>query len=178
MKLKPLLWALGALLAAVFYGSPYLALHEMRSAAAARDAGKLAGYIDFQAVRDSLKSGVQARLAGQQRNGDGEPTPASAMGAAVAGALLGPMVDALITPESLARVLQGQRPETALIPGRLNPATSPVPRAEPLETQMGYESPNRFVFSVKQQGDDEEPVDLVLRRVGVMNWKLAELRLP
>jgi len=171
MKTRTVLLTLAGIALLGFYATPYLTVQQMRNAAAARDAERLAGYVDFPALRESLKSGVQARLAGQERNERGEPTPASAMGAAVAGALLGPLVDSLITPEALGRLLQGQRPASALLPGH---------NAEPeaLETQMGYESPGRFVFSVKKQGDDEEPVDLVLRRDGVLGWKLAELRLP
>lgn len=173
-KLKNALAGLAALAALALYASPYLTLHRMRAAAAAHDAEALAGYVDFKALRESLKTGVQTRLAGHQLNEQGEPTAASAMGAAVAGALLGPLVDTLITPESLARVLQGQRPAAALVADFGRPAAQP----EPLETQMGYESPNRFVFSVKKQGEDEEPVDLVLRRDGLLGWKLTELRLP
>jgi hypothetical protein len=168
---RAVLLALAVLLPvlAALYASPYLALRQMRAAAAAHDAAGLARYVDVDAVRDSLKRGVRVRLLLRQRNLSGEPTPASAIGAAVAAALLGPMVDAAITPDSLARMLQGQRPADA--------ATAADPGAAS-QTQMGYESPNRFVFSIKKPGDDEEPVDLVLRRDGVVGWKLAELRLP
>lgn len=170
-KFKRGLLGLAALAVALFYATPYLAVHQMRSAAAARDATRLSGYVDFPALRASLKTGVQARLVGQELNEAGQPTAASAMGAAVAGALLGPMVDALITPESLGRVMQGQPPASAVIGPGGEPATPGH-----LQTAMGYESPSRFVFSVKPQG--EEPVDLVLRREGLLHWKLAELRLP
>jgi hypothetical protein len=175
--------ALAALAGAGLYATPYLTVQQMRAAAEQRDAARLAGHVDFPALRASLKSGVQARLAGSQRNERGEPTPASTMGAAVAGALLGPLVDALITPEALGRILQGQRPASAAvgIGGRNvgdqagDPAGEP---AEALQTEMGYESPSRFVFSVRRAGDGEEPVDLVLHREGLLQWKLAELRLP
>jgi Protein of unknown function (DUF2939) len=168
------LLALAVLVALLFYATPYLAVHQMRSAAAAHDAARLSGYVDFPALRASLKAGVQARLLGHELNEAGQPTPASAMGAAVAGALLGPLVDALITPESLGRVMQGQPPVSAATGLGSEPA-APERR---LQTAMGYESPGRFVFSVKPQGDDEEPVELVLRREGLLHWKLAELRLP
>ena len=167
--------SLAALLVLGVYATPYLTLHQIRNAAQARDGAALARHIDFDAVRTSLKRGMQTRLLGRDLNEAGQPTPASVMGAAVAGALLGPMVDALITPASLARVLQGQRPAEAVVP---QPQDSLAEPAEPLETQMGYESLNRFVFSVRKQGDDEEPIDLVLWRDGVLGWKLAELRLP
>lgn len=159
-----------ALLAGLcFYATPYLALHQIRSAAAAQDAAKLAGYVDFPALRQSLKTGVRARLIGDERNERGEPTPANVLGAAVAGALLGPMVDSLITPESLARLLQGQQPVAAVTGMAGEPPGT-------LQTRMAYEGADRFVFSVSKP--DEEPVDLVLRRDGLLHWKLAELRLP
>lgn len=183
MKRSRLRTGLGllALLAGLgLYATPYLAVHQMREAARERDAQRLASYVDFPALRQSLKLGVQDRLAGRDRNERGDPTPASAMGAAVAAALLGPMVDVLITPEALGRILQGESPLG--LPGRREPAPPAVagggeqrPR---LHTEMGYESLGRFVFSLRREGDDEEPVDLVLHRQGLLQWKLAELRLP
>lgn len=178
MKLKSLLIGLAALAAAALYASPYLTVQQMRAAAKERDGERLASYVDFPAVRASLKTEVQAKLAGRERNERGDPTPAAAMGAAVAGALLGPLVDALITPEALGRILQGQQPASAMVRvGDGRPAAAHEAE-ERLETTMGYESPSRFVFSVRKQGDGEEPVDLVLRRDGLLQWKLAELRLP
>lgn len=175
MKFKSLLIGLAVLLAAGLYATPYLTVHQMREAARQRDGERLASYVDFPAVRASLKTEVQAKLAGLDRNERGDPTPASAMGAAVAGALLGPMVDALITPEAVGRMLQGQPPLSAMTRvGDREPGES----ASKLDTTMGYESAGRFVFSVKRRGADEDPVDLVLRREGLLRWKLAELRLP
>lgn len=168
-----LLWLAAALVAGGIYLTPYLAVQQLRTAAAARDGAKLARMVDFEALRASLKSGVQARLAGQSREENGLPTPASVMGAAVAGALLGPLVDTLITPESLARLLQGQRPAG----GQMSKLPA-MPMAERPETRMGYEGPGRFVFSIKKHGDDEEAVELVWHRDGLFGWKLAELRLP
>ncbi|WP_077035894.1 DUF2939 domain-containing protein [Pelomonas sp. KK5] len=174
MKLKPLLLILAALLLALFLGSPFVAVHEMRAAARAHDAAKLGGYVDFEALRESLKRGVQAKLLGTERNEKGEPSPGRALGAAVAGALLGPMVDVAITPESLARLLQGQRPAQAAVEGAIGTEAK-----EPeLETGFAYEGLNTFVFSVKPKGSDDEPVELVLQRRGFFAWKLAELRLP
>lgn len=157
--------------AAVFL-SPYRTLQQLRAAAEARDAQAFSRHVDFDALRGQLKQGVQRKLAGQERGADGQPTPASAFGAALAGALLGPMVDALITPESLARLMQGQSALRAAA-GTLGGET---PERSALETRMGYESPNRFVFAIARHG--ELPVELVLHREQLLFWKLAELRLP
>ena len=177
MKLKSLVLIFVALLIAAFAGSPFLAVHEMRAAARAHDAAKLGGYVDFVALRESMKRGVQTRLLGRERNENGDPSPANAMGAAVAGALLGPMVDALITPESLTRLLQGQHPARAVVGGVIGTDASPA-SGESLDTHFGYEGLNSFVFSVKKQDTEDEPVDLVFHRNGLFGWKLAELRLP
>jgi len=176
MKLKTIVLILIALVLAMFAGSPYLAVHEMQAAARVHDAAKLGGYVDFVALRESLKTGLHAKLLGQDRNANGDPTPANAMGAAVAGALLGPMVDALITPDSLARVLQGQRPAAAAVHSVTGAQGDAAP-AESLETHMGYESLNSFALSIRKKGSDDEPVDLVFHRDGLFGWKLAELRL-
>lgn len=184
-----LLWAATALAAGGFYLTPYLAIQQLRSAAAAQDADGLAAQVDFPALRASLKTSVQARLASQDLNERGEPTPAAAMGAAIAGALLGPMVDTLVTPASLGRLLQGQAPAAAVFNSGRSARSEAQGSAKPpsaeatadpqaLETRMAYESLNRFVFSVKKQGAGEDPVHLVLHRKGLLAWQLAELRLP
>ena len=180
MKLKTILVMVALLLAGMVYGSPYLAVHDMRAAAQVSDAAKLGGYVDFTALRQSIKTGVQAKIAGQERNENGDPTPASAMGAAVAGALLGPMVDTLITPQSLERLLRGQRPMKAAVGALIGePARAASEPPAKLETHMRYESFNSFVLSIRPEGDDdEEPVELVMQRHGLFSWKLSELRLP
>lgn len=173
----PLKLALGlaALALAALFFSPYLALQQMRAAAARGDAEALSARVDFPALRASVKTGVQARLIGRGRlDEQGRPTRAGSMGAAVAGALLGPMVDALITPASLARLLQGVPPATAGMPASAQAPASP----RRLETRMSYEHLNRFVFSIRPLGEDEEPVELVLHRRGLWAWRLVELRLP
>lgn len=163
MKRKSVLAGAVVLAVAALYATPFVALHQMREAARAHDAEALAAWIDFPAVRGSLKSGLRAKLIG------GDASPANVMGAEVAGALLGPMVDALITPASLGRVLQGQPPAQAALP--VDAAPSEV------DTRMGYESPNRFVVAIKPQGSDDDPVELVLSREGLWRWKLTALRL-
>jgi len=170
---------IGLLLLLGLFASPYLTLYQMRQAAQAQDAQGLSEHVDWPSLRDSLKTGVQARLAHQDVNEQGQPTRAAAWGAAVAGALLGPMVDSLITPQSLSRLMQGQSPGSAAL-GLPSPQAKSEQEAEAkaLEWNSHFEGINRFVFSVRKPGADEEPIHLVLRREGLLNWKLAELRLP
>jgi hypothetical protein len=174
--LKSSLLVLALLAGIAVYASPYFTVHQLREAARERDAQALVAHVDFPALRQSLKLSVQDRLAGRERNERGDPTPAAAMGAAVAAALLGPMVDVLITPETLGRILQGESPLG--LPGGREPPTDSQEGRPRLLTEMGYESPGRFVFSLRREGDDEEPIALVLHRQGLIGWRLAEMRLP
>lgn len=176
-RFKPKHWLLGALALAglALYASPYLALMQIREAARERDGEGLAAWVDFPSLRASVKQGVHERLLASASDRTQPPSPARAMGAAVAGALLGPMVEALITPASLARLVQGVPPASAALPQPPAEGSSARPR---VETRMGYEHPQRFVFSIRQAGEDEDPVELVLHRQGLFRWQIAELRLP
>ncbi|GAB2855240.1 DUF2939 domain-containing protein [Pseudoduganella ginsengisoli] len=151
------------------YATPYLAVNGMRSAAEARDAERLNGYIDFPAVKENLKSSLNAKIGGDVRASD---NPLKAMGAALGAMIINPMVDLFITPEAIADMMKGQKPS---LTGKSSGTGQPGAKAE---THMGYEGVNRFVVSVRKQGDDGEPVAMVMQRDGLATWKLVALRLP
>ncbi|HEY4082218.1 MAG TPA: DUF2939 domain-containing protein [Burkholderiaceae bacterium] len=174
MLRKILIGTVLAILLGGFYGTPWLALHEIRKAARANDLEQLNNLIDFPQLRENVRLGVLERLTLSDDGRTG--SKARALGAAVAGALLGPMVDAFITPETVATLLRGQRPSTKV--GKVWSGNGPE---KPLRMHAHYESVNRFVYSIRPAGEDgekEDPVDFVFYREGLFNWKLAELRLP
>ncbi len=165
---------IGGVLAVVlgsWLATPWLAVHELREAARARDAERLNAMIDFEELRESVRMNLLERVA---RSDDGRTgSRARALGAAVAGALLGPMVDAVITPDAVASLLRSQRPEGAVWHASAS--------QEHLSARSFYESPNRFVVNLRpaaEASDDEDPIQLVFHRDGMFAWKLAELRLP
>ena len=169
-----------------FYFTPHIAFNAMKAAIDARDAERLAAYVDFPALKDSVKSGINARIATQMGGAD-PANPFAALGAALAGALISPLVEALVTPESLAMILQGDRPEAdknrkpappSMPAEPSKPAQSSGPVESAREQSMGYESFNRFVVSVKKKGSTAEPLALVFGRDGWFTWKLIRLRLP
>jgi hypothetical protein len=97
--------------AALIYGyaSPYIALDRLKRAADARDAETVNEYVDFPALRDSLKQQVTGLLV---RRLDGQHTgnPLAAIGAMIGVALIGPLVDAYATPDGVAALLNGMPP--------------------------------------------------------------------
>lgn len=161
-----------------FYFTPHLAAREMWSAAQAKDSVRLASHIDLPAVRESVKAGLQARISTPAPDEDAQTGVLRSFGASVAGALMTPMIDALVTPEGIARVMKGDRPRL-LKTAPSTPSTSPSGASGPdTETTMAYEDFDHFLIEVRRQGSETEPVGLVLQRQGLFRWKLSALRLP
>lgn len=157
-----------------FYFTPYIAANNMRKAAEAGDSAILSSYINFPSLKESLKANFNAMFATEVvKNKDGNPF--EALGAALAAALINPMIDALVTPESLAMMMQGNKPNFE----KGAPKTERKPGGtSDTEMTMSYESFDRFAVSVKKKGDMDDPVTFVLHREGLVAWKLASLRLP
>lgn len=166
-------------LCGAFYFTPHYVVKTIREAAARRDTATLAKYVDFPAVRASLKAGFREKLApaGEKTS---EVNPIAALGSAFVMALLDPLVDAVVTPAGLSLMMQGETPSVGPEGVKRAPTGSPAAKASAAEvdTHMGYESWDRFAWRTKKKGSNEEPVVLVLRRESFVFWKLSEIRLP
>src|SRR5580698_5279299 len=75
------------------YASPYMALNNLKRAADARDAQTVNEYVDFPALRESLKEQVTGLLT-RRIEAHGNGNPFAAIGAMIGAALIGPLVDA------------------------------------------------------------------------------------
>jgi len=187
------------------YATPYLALERLKRAADARDAQTVNQYVDFPALRDSLKQQVvglfERRLAGSAAHGN----PLAAIVAMVGTAVIGPLVDAYATPDGVAALLNGMPPRGE--PGERPPAPpdasaaagdaanagsaapAPAPQADaqaqanppatppqPPQTTAGYRGLNEFVVTY-QHGVGDARYSAILRREGLFTWKLAAVDL-
>jgi hypothetical protein len=156
---------------AYFAAGPYLALLKIRSGVEARDANQIAECVDFPALRQSLKSQLEVAMA-KKVAPELENNPFAALGVAFASKLAEGLVDQMVTPEGLARLLAGQKP-AALAPGASVAASV---AKKPLEgARLSYESLERFVVSVPT--DTGEQMKFILTRSGLA-WKLSGLELP
>ncbi|GAB6124701.1 DUF2939 domain-containing protein [Humidesulfovibrio idahonensis] len=91
------------------FASPYLAVRGMRQAAQAQDAAKLSEYVDFPALRQSLKDDFSGRLTEELRK---DPkNPLAAIGLMFGASIVSQLVDAFTTPENLVRLMQGRIPQ-------------------------------------------------------------------
>ena len=153
-----------------FYFTPHLAVREMKSAAEAKDAAKLSGYVDYPVLKESLKASFNAKLASEVVK-EHEGNPLAAFGTAMAAIFINQMIDVLVTPESLAMMMKGDKPQPAEKSKQAKPSDSDA------DTSMSYESFDRFVVTVKKKGSTDEPLGLVFIRDGMFSWKLSALRL-
>lgn len=180
IKVKLALGAAVLALGAWFYATPYLTVRGMQQALDARDAAKLSGYVDYPALRNSLKEAVAPKSV-LELNQSKDKNPLAAMGAAIADAVIAPVVDAMVTPESLALMMRGIKPKPGLPQGGADePATGGASedRRAGVDTAMGYEDIDRFVVTVKQKEKPEQSLGLIFKRDGWFGWKLSAVRLP
>ncbi|PQV50940.1 DUF2939 domain-containing protein [Paraburkholderia sp. BL21I4N1] len=188
------------------YASPYLALNNLKRAADARDAQTVNQYVDFPALRESLKqqvTGLLTRRLDVQSNGN----PLAAIGAMIGVALIGPLVDAYATPDGVAALLNGMPPRgnpgerPPVPPAADNPSASeaptptPAPPAaptqpeaagsnanpaatppQPPQTTAGYRGLNEFVVTY-QHGTGDARYSAIFAREGLFTWKLAAVDL-
>ena len=180
------------------YASPYMALNTLKRAADARDAQTVNEYVDFPALRESLKQQVTGLLT-RRLDVQGNGNPLAAIGAMIGVALIGPLVDAYATPDGVAALLNGMPPrgnpgERPPVPaGAGNPpaataaAPEPAPAVagnngnsatppQPPQTTAGYRGLNEFVVSY-QHGAGDARYSAILRREGLFTWKLAAVNL-
>jgi hypothetical protein len=177
------------------YASPYIAVNRMKAAADARDAATLNTYVDYPALRLSLKEQAGEML--QQRIGaQHSSNPLLILGAVIGAALVGPLVDAYATPEGVAALLNGMpptgkpgdRPQApppeAAQPASAAPSTAPpasaasgnpAPEPRPVTT-AGYRGLNEFALTWDRASTGEHYA-AILQRHGLFSWKLAAVEL-
>ncbi len=182
------------------YASPYLALNNLKQAADSRDAAALSEYVDYPALRVSLKQQVgemlQRRIQAQHSS-----NPLLMLGAVIGAALIGPLVDAYATPEGVAALLNGMPPtgkpgERPAPPPPSTPASSaPAEAAPPApantqstqstqaetpqprpQASAGYRSLNTFAVTWQRSANGERYA-AILQRHGLFSWKLAAVEL-
>jgi hypothetical protein len=170
--------AVVALLVAAYFASPYWVMYEMRSAAQNGQGDKLAAYVDFPAVRESLKT--QFALMMNKSVADDPKTkdnPFAAFGQMLAAAMLGPMVDRMVTPESLASMMaNGKASNSVPRPAKDDPTPAEPGKAPRIVRE--YEGLDVFKVSIHAIDDDKETVTFVLNRQGLFSWKLTSIRMP
>lgn len=144
---------------------PYITVARLQRAVAAKDEAALARHVDFAAVRESVKAQFSAMVL--ERMGAEENSLFAALGTALAPTMIGPVVDAYLTPEGLVEIINGD------LPGDGEGAE--VSDGSLLrDAKLSYESIDRFAVTTR---DPERPVKFVLERRG-WEWRVTDVVLP
>ena len=147
-----------------WFASPWWTLKQMRDAAEANDAQALSAHVDYDALRENLKATVRAEMAKEMMAGGSGDDGMEGFGAAFGMAMVEPMIDAMVTPETLAAAFE-QRAEDA--DNRL-PSVG-----EDEEPQITRDGLNRFIL----HGDDREEGGFIFERRG-LGWKVVGMQIP
>jgi hypothetical protein len=155
-----------ALGVAWYFGSPWYTLRQMKSAAKANDAAALSSYIDYESLREDLKSEFMAQMmaeASKDKSGFG------ALGVALGSALIGPAIDGMVSPAGVrAMMLSKQNKDSA---------QSADARAAPVKVESDpvIERRSFSEFVVRSKSDPDG--GMVFTRHG-LGWKLGGVDLP
>lgn len=157
---------------ASFYFTPYLAVFNMKKATERQDADALSRYVDYPALRESLKANFSAMMASEMAQDD---NLFGAFGTALGALLANQMIDVFITPENLAMMIKGQEPQ---IGNSEKQHTEIQSTKSDAEFSMSYDGLNQFVVKIKNKDSLEDPIRFIYKRAGIISWKLSALRLP
>ena len=168
---KTIIGSVLALLAAWYFASPYVALQQMKSAAESGDAAALSEHIDFPALKEDLKASLSAKMMSEAAKAPTDE-PFAAAGSMLAMAMVGPMIDAMITPQAVAMMMEGKRPT----PGGASNQTS-TPQRKP-DVSASYKGLNTFAVTVSEPEDQSSSFKLIFKRHGLFTWKLTSAEFP
>jgi hypothetical protein len=163
------------LLVAVYLASPLLGYYRMQSAARGGDQDALEATIDFPAVRENLKSQLNAGFAAHmQSDAKLKDNPFAGLGMMLATAVIGKLVDSYLTPEAISMmVLKAKAPDPSKPAGALERA-----RETKIDTHYSYINLDRFRVTAVDPKNSDKPLSFVMERRGFMTWKLIRIELP
>lgn len=162
---KPLFALALCVAAAWFYFTPFMAVNKLQAAAERGDAEALNEMVDFPALRVSIKSEIQNTVA------DGISKDAgvfAAIGSAVTGVIVEPVVNAAVTPQGIGLLMKGNRPGD-------DDAESDEKWRERVKIDRGWEAADKFVVQYRNRETGHEQIALVMRREG-LRWRLSGVR--
>ncbi|MES2978119.1 MAG: DUF2939 domain-containing protein [Pseudomonadota bacterium] len=158
-----------------FVRAPYATLESIKAAAERRDVPELNRLIDFPSVKSSLKILLLDSMNGKPGEA---PSPGAGLARLFASALAGPIVEAMVTPESIVAMFSGKLPRSAA--GRPQPssprpddASSPVSTEKPNVTFAGdWDDSSTIRVRVRSGITEDVGLAFVMRRDG-LSWRLS-----
>lgn len=157
-----------AIVLAVFWyvRAPFSTLTSIRVAAEHRDTSELSRLIDFPALKTSLKLLISDSVNAQTGSGAGI---AAGLTRIFAGALASPVVEALVTPESIASMFAGQLPSPSAQAAQSQRAEGDK---SDLDTTYAWDGISTVRIRINSKSLQNQGLVFVMRRDG-LSWRLA-----
>jgi hypothetical protein len=176
-----LIAAFAAMILGWVYYLPYYTMHQVQKAAQAGDANMLSRYIDIPALRENIRGQLIEKMTPTAESVKNNPF--AVYGNALVMAIIGPLVDAMITPRAIAAMVQGSNPASPTksqtggadhAPTKTSPGDSD--NDKPVFTAR-YADLNRFEVTAVSPIVSSKPLKMTYLRRG-LGWKLAQVELP
>lgn len=156
---------------AVLYASPFYAIQQMRQAAQQQDAQRLNTYVDYPAVRQSLKTSINLKMR-QAQDKPATDNPYVGFAVGLFAKFADVMVDTLVTPQGLAALMDGKRPDRTSD----SPESQPAKSEKKVNLAYRYQGLNDFRLTVADEAG-KPTMSLNFQRHGLLNWKLNAIEL-
>lgn len=167
--------AVAASLALSSYASPYWTLYRMKTAIADNDADRFSGYIDFPALRESVKGQMMVMMNKRLSRPEMADNPFAGIGQMMGAALLNPIIDAAVSPAGvIAMFKSGEARPLAGAAGKREAPAAVDEEARAPDYAVDYEDWSRVAVSKP----DDAAGRFILKRTGLWSWQLAALELP
>ena len=178
MSKKPILSAL-VVIAAAYMAYPYVALYRLEAAFRNGNPASVAAMIDWDQVRDGLKEDISEQVAGIPAQPVGTAQAASAtlppFGSSFIKGIASKTVDSVVTPESMARMVQPRENPTGDGPDPLQAVSFQNARIK----WAFFNSPATFTLwlSAPNAAPGEDPVKVRMELLDG-EWKITRVWLP
>lgn len=197
-KLGALLFLVALGLAGYFFASPYVVLQQLKTAVDEKDAQTIIDHIDFEGLKSSVKSQLNAELQKQlpqmnlsEQNPQSFDDSAQLMGAMLAGAMINGIVDNVVSPNSIETLIntkdlgvnlnQAMKNLPQIAQNHAQQQTPPADNAaahnDDWQIDTAYRSMNEFGVTL-QRKDSKKAATVVLSRDGLFDWKISGVELP
>jgi hypothetical protein len=172
LKKRILAGAIAIAMGGAIFASPYFALHQIKQSLRERDADSLSERVDFPALRENLKGQLMAAMTEGMSAPAMKELPFAAMGQALGAALIGPMVDSMISPAGVELLM---RNNAAISTEARHPAGETSAPQSSAGYTLSYKGWSKVVIHATNANGNEG--DLTLRRHGLWSWKLAAIEM-
>jgi len=164
------LFGLAVFAFAIFFATrPSAAFEQLSEAIAKQDQNAMSRFVDFPSLRESVKIRLRDELSASAA---GSSNPMVFLGVVLAGALVDPLVEILVSPRGIAAMMSGHKMRE--ISKNPTPTGGQEVSRDSLQFTTAWEGPSRYAVTVTSNGNPT--IVLVLHRYGLFEWRLAELR--